>query len=113
MTYQYLTVDMINTINIAKENGGFIYHKTFKTAGKYGFHSLILTYRNMQALVGYISFVRPLLKPKCDVVLVTRNGGQYSKLGEIMSKLVFMQLENTSILPVTVKLSKRKAQSAH
>ena len=44
MTYQYLTVDMIAT---AKENGGFIDQKTFKTAGKYGFDSLILTDANM------------------------------------------------------------------
>ena len=40
MTYQYLTLDMITT---AKEKGGFIDQKTFKTAGKYGFDSLILT----------------------------------------------------------------------
>ena len=86
MTYQYLTVDMIAT---AKEKGGFIDQKTFKTAGKYGFDSLILTDANMQVLNGYISYVRPLLKPQCDFVLVNRNGGQHGKLGEIMSKLVF------------------------
>ena len=39
MTYQYLTVDMIDT---AKEKGGFIDQKTFKTDGKYGFDSFIL-----------------------------------------------------------------------
>ena len=86
MTYQYLTVDMIAT---AKEKGGFIDQKTFKTAGKYGFDSLILTDANMQVLNGYISYVRPLLKPRCDFVLVNRNGDQHAKLGEIMSKLVF------------------------
>ena len=86
MTYQYLTLDMITT---AKEKGGFIDQKTFKTAGKYGFDSLILTDANMQVLDGYISYVRPLLKPQCDFVLVNRNGGQHGKLGEIMSKLVF------------------------
>ena len=86
MTYQYLKVDMIDT---AKEKGGFIDQKTFKTAGKYGFDSLILSDANMQVLNGYISYVRPLLKPKCDFVLVNRNGGQHGKLGEIMSKLVF------------------------
>ena len=86
MTYQYLTVDMIAT---AKAKGGFIDQKTFKTAGKYGFDSLILTDANMQVLNGYISYVRPLLKPQCDFVLVNRNGGQHGKLGEIMSKLVF------------------------
>ena len=86
MTYQYLTVDMIAA---AKEKGGFIDQKAFKTAGKYGFDSLILADTNMQVLNGYISYVRPLLKPRCDFVLVNRNGDQHGKLGEIMSKLVF------------------------
>ena len=86
MTYQYLTVDMTAT---AKEKGEFIDQKTFKTAGKYGFDSLILTDENMLVLKGYISYVRPLLKPQCDFVLVNRNGDQHGKLGEIMSKLVF------------------------
>ena len=86
MTYQYLTLDMIAT---AKEKDGFIDQKTFKTAGKYGFDSLVLTDADMQVLDGYISYVRPLLKLQCDFVLVNRNGGQHGKLGEIMSKLVF------------------------
>ena len=86
MTYQFLTVEMIAA---AKEKGGFIDQKAFKTAGKYGFDSLILTDANMQVLNGYISYVRPLLKPRCDFVLVNRNGDQHGKLGEIMSKLVF------------------------
>ena len=86
MTYQYLTVNMIAT---AKEKGGFIDQKTFKTAGKYEFDSLIPTDADIQVLNGYISYVRPLLKPQCDFVLVNRNGGQHGKLGDIMSKLVF------------------------
>ena len=86
MTYQYLTLDMIAT---AKEKGGFIDQKTFKTAGKHGFDFLVLTDANMQVLNGYISYVRRLLKTKCDFVLVNRNGGQHGKLGELMSKLVF------------------------
>ena len=86
MTYQYLTVEMVNK---AKTNGGFIDQKLFKTAGKYGFDSLFLTDTSMHVLDGYIMFIRPLLKPNCDYVLVTRNGGQHSKLGELMSKLVF------------------------
>ena len=86
MTYQYLTVDKVNA---AKANGGFVDQKMFKTAGKYGFDSLILTDASMQVLDNYISFVRPLLNPRCDYVLVTRNGGQHSKLGDVMSKLVF------------------------
>jgi len=44
VTYQYLMVDMIDT---AKEKGGLIDQKTFKTAGKYEFDSLILTDANV------------------------------------------------------------------
>ena len=86
MTYQYLTVDMVRAAN---ENGGFIDQKKFKTASKYGFDSLILTDASVQVLDSYINFVRPLLKPQCEFVLVTRNGGQHGKLGDVMSKLVF------------------------
>ena len=86
MTYQFLTVEMVRT---AKTNGGFIDQKMFKTAGKYGFDSLFLTDISMQVLDGYIDHIRPHLKPTCDYVLVTRNGGQHNKLGELMSKLVF------------------------
>ena len=86
MTYQYLTVEMVKE---AKANGGFIDQRTFKTAGKYGFDSVILTETSMQILDGYIHFVRPLLQPRCDFVLVTKNGSQHSKLGNEMSKLVF------------------------
>ena len=86
MTYQYLPVDMVRA---AKENGGFFDQKKFKSATKYGFDSLILTGASMQVLDSYINLVRPLLKPQCEFVLVTRNGGQHSKLGDVMSKLVF------------------------
>ena len=47
----------------AKANGGFIDQKTFNTAGKYGFDSVILKETSVQTLDGYIHFVRPLLKP--------------------------------------------------
>ena len=86
MTYQYLTVEMVKA---AKANGGFIDQKTFKTAVKYGFDSVILTDTSMQILDGYIKFVRPLLKPHFDFVLVTKNGSQRNKLGNEMSKFVF------------------------
>ena len=82
MTYQYLTVEMVDK---AKTNGGFIDQKLFKTAGKYSFDSLFLTDTSMQVLEGYIKHIHPLLKPNCDYVLVTKN----NKLGEAMSKFVF------------------------
>ena len=46
MNYQYLNLDMIAT---AKQRGGFIDQKTFKTVGKYGFNPLVLK--------GYILYV--------------------------------------------------------
>ena len=54
-TYQYLTVDMIAT---AKEKGGFIDQKAFKTAGKYGFDSLFLTDAHTQVLIQWLHLVR-------------------------------------------------------
>ena len=104
-TYQYLTVEMIKE---AKANGGFIDQKTFKTAGKYGFDSVILTDTSMQILDGYMHFVRPLLKPRCDFVLVTKNGSQHSKLGNEMSRWSSTLLANTSTPRVVAKSSKRK-----
>ena len=86
MTYQYLKVEMVHK---AKTNRGFIDQKMFKTAGKFGFDSLYLTETSMQVLNGYINHIRPLFRPTCDFVLVTRSGGQHNKLGELMSKLVF------------------------
>ena len=109
MIYQYLTVDMVRA---AKENGGFIDQKKFKTAGKYGFYSLILTDASMQVLDSYINFVRPLLKPQCEFVLVTRNWGQHSKLGDVMSKLVFDAI-GKFIHPTRYRQIVETPQSAH
>ena len=81
-----LTMEMVNK---AKTNGGFVDQKMFKMAGKYGFDSLYLTETGMQVLDGYINHIRPLLRPTCDFVMATRNGGQHLKVGGLMSKLVF------------------------
>ena len=86
MTYQYLTVDMVEA---AKNNGGFIDQKKLKTTANYGFDSLLLTKTSMQVLDGYIFHIRPLLKPNCEYVLVNRNGDQHSRIGQLMSKMVF------------------------
>ena len=83
MTYQYLTVEMVDK---ARTKGGFIDQKLLKTAGKYGFDSLFLTDTIVLVLEGYINHICPLLKPNCDYVLATRNGRQHNKLGKAMSK---------------------------
>ena len=86
MTYQYLTLEMIEK---AQGNGGFVDQKMFKTAHMYSFDSLLLEPADMQLIEQYRQHVRPLLNPKCDYLLVTRNGTQYSKLCDLMSKQVF------------------------
>ena len=86
MTYQHLTLEMLEK---AQGNGGFVDQKMFKTAQKYSFDSLLLEPADMQLIEQYRQHVRPLLKPKCDYLLVTRNGTQYSKLCDLMSKQVF------------------------
>ena len=86
MTYQYLTVEMMNR---AKTNGGFIDQKMFKTARKNSFDSLFLTDTSMQVLDGYINHIHPLLKPTCDYVLVTRNGGQQNIAGRTNEQISF------------------------
>ena len=86
MTYKYLTVGMIKS---AKLNGGFVDQREFKTAATYGFDLFILDNTSLHILEDFIKYVRPRLSPKCDYLLVTRNGTQYDKLCDMMSKLVF------------------------
>ena len=86
MTYQYLTVPMFNN---SKKNGGFVYRTEFKTSLHYNFDSLLFDNNSSEIVDDYITFVRPLLHPNCDYVLVARNGTQYSKLSDLISKLLF------------------------
>ena len=90
MTFQYLTTKMIET---AKMNEGFVDQKQFKTAKTYGFDSLVLTKSDLQVIGDYIQHIRPRLEPKCDYVLVTRNGKQYDKLSNLMTKMVYDAIE--------------------
>ena len=81
MTYQYLTLAMIEN---AKVNGGFVDQRQFKTAARYGFDSLILDRTNIRVLDDFIKYIRPRLKPKCDYLLLTRHGTQYMKLCDMI-----------------------------
>ena len=85
MTYQYLTLKMVEAIN----SEGIIDQTVFKTCGKYRFDSLVFGKRVLNTLRDYIKFVRPRLNPICDYVLITRNGNQMSKLSSTLGKLVF------------------------
>lgn len=85
MTYQYLTVDMINS---AKKTG-CIDQTVFKTNDTYGFDSLIFSNEVMKYLDIYMTHIRNLLKPKCNFLLINRNGVQLSKLSDVLGRLVY------------------------
>ena len=73
----------------AKKNEGMVDQKIFKTAKKYGFDSVYLDACSIDILEKYITYIRPLLKPTCEYVLVNRNGKQFQKLTDLFSVLVF------------------------
>ena len=85
MTYQYITLDMIEK---AKSNGGFIDQTLFKTHEKYTFDTLIIDDNVMKILQGYIDTIRPLLNPTCDYLLVSTTGNQYNSFTSAMTLLV-------------------------
>ncbi|XP_066916716.1 uncharacterized protein [Clytia hemisphaerica] len=85
MTFQYLTLTMIEK---AKQADGFIDQREFKTTGKYLFDTLILTEEVFTVLDTYTDFVRPLMKPSCDYLLVSTTGNQYQSLTTAMTLIV-------------------------
>ena len=85
MTYQFLTITMLET---AKSNGGFVDQTEFKTSSKYLFDTLIITDDVMRALDLYVNHVRPKLNPKCDYLLLSTNGTQFQSLTTAMTMLV-------------------------
>ena len=89
MTYQFLTIPMLEK---AKDNGGYVDQTEFKTAEQYMFDSVAFDEPSLTMLDQYVKHIRPLLQPRCNYVLVTRNGTQYSKLCDLMSVLVFQAI---------------------
>ena len=85
MTFQFLTVSMVNK---AKTNNGFIDQREFKTASKYVFDTLIITDDVMEMIDLYLEHVRPRLQPSCDFLLISTNGTQYQSLTSAMVMLV-------------------------
>ena len=86
MTYQHLTLRMFES---AKRNDGMV---DFKTAKTYGFDSVYFGKDSTEFLEQYIIYVRPLLNPNCEYVLVNRNGKQFQKLTDLFSILVFQAI---------------------
>ena len=88
MTYQFLTMQMIESIG---ENG-IINQTIFKTNEKYGFDSLIFSSDVLTLIKNYINIIRPHLNPYCDYVLICQNGKQISKLSNIFGRIVFLAI---------------------
>ena len=88
MTYQYLTVTMIDSICA----GGVIDQTIFKTMEKYGFDSLVFTHDVLTLVNGYITYVRPRLNPVYMYVLVCRNGKQVTRIGDIFGRIVYQAI---------------------
>ena len=88
-TFQFLTVTMFQS---SKANDGFVDQKEFKTNSTYTFDSLLFDDLAVRVIDLYIDNVRPLLNPRCDYLLVTHKGTQYAKLGDAMSKLVYLAI---------------------
>lgn len=84
-TFKYITLDMVEK---AGKNGGFIDQTQFKTEEKYAFDTVILSDDVMTVLQTYIVSIRPRMSPKCDFLLLTTTGNQYTNLGAAMNLLV-------------------------
>lgn len=89
MSYQYLTIAMVQK---AQHNDGFIDQTEFKTAPKYIFDTLIITEDVMFVLNLYIDFIRPLLNPTCNYLLLSTNGTQFQSLTTAMTMLVYQAI---------------------
>ena len=88
MTYQFLTVQMVESIG---ENG-IINQTIFKTKEKYGFDSLIFSNDVLTLIKNYINFIRPHFNPCCDYVLICRNGSRSRNLSNIFGRVVFLAI---------------------
>ena len=88
MTYQFLTVNMIENI----DSKGMIDQTMFKTKDKYGFDSLLFSNEVLDMVVGYIKCVRPRFNPCCEFLLVSRNGTQVTRLGDLFGRLVYQAI---------------------
>ena len=85
MSVQFLTTEMME---LAKMHDGFVDQTQFKTSDIYLFDSLKFSDAAIDVVDSYVQTIRPLCKPKCDYVLLTNNGTQYTAIGSSMSLLV-------------------------
>ena len=88
MTFKFLTLEMIQSI----KDDGIIDQTIFKTSEKYGFDSLIFSKNVLDIINGYILCIRPRLQPKCEFLLLSRNGTQLLRISDIFGRIVFQAI---------------------
>lgn len=86
MSLQFLTMEMID---FANGNGGFVDQSKFKTSETFVFDTLKFSPAALDILQGYCARIRPLCNPKCNYVILTSNGTQYTAFCNAMSMLTF------------------------
>ena len=85
MSLQFLTTTMVD---LATKNDGFIDQTEFKTKDGFIFDSLKFTTDALEVIKSFITNIRPLCAPKCEYVILTSKGTQYTAFGNAMSLLV-------------------------
>ena len=88
MTYQFLTVEMMKS---ALKNG-IIDQTHFKTEGTYGFDSLLFPKYVLDKANDYMEWIRPKLNPTCNFLLISKNGGQLTNLGDVFGRMVYQAI---------------------
>lgn len=88
MTYQYLTVSMVQEL----KGAGIIDQTKFKTNTTYSFDSLYITEECFGILNGYIKCIRCHLSPSTDYLLISRNGKQLSQLSNVFGRMVYQAI---------------------
>ena len=84
-TYQYFTIEMFEN---AKKDKGFVDQTSFKTKETFMFDSFIMDSDVMRLIDLYVIHCRPLLRPKCEFLLVTGTGQMTQNLCYAMTLLV-------------------------
>ena len=77
----------------------FIDQTRFKTKEQFHFDTLILSEDVLEILDRYISHIRPLQTPKCEYVVISTAGSQFSAMGNALSLLVLEAIGKYYISP--------------
>lgn len=88
MTYQFITIPMINSL----KEYGIIDQTQFKTNETYAFDSLLFEKKVLILIRSYVKFVRPKLNPSCQYLLVCRNGKQLKNVGDVFGRIVYQAI---------------------